>query len=65
MSNSEQAETSIFDNTFKTMLRRDPEITVNFVNEVFGQDYAADEAVELLNGKRENRWGHTFDDSTF
>ena len=46
------ANNTIFDNVFRTMLEKMPELVVPLINEVFGTNYPADIAVEQQRKER-------------
>ena len=49
------ANNTIFDNVFRTMLEKMPELVVPLINEVFGTNYPADIAVEQQRNEHQTR----------
>ena len=57
------ANNTIFDDVFRTMIEKMPELTIPLINEVFGTDYPADIPIIQLrnehqtkNGERDQRF---------
>ena len=51
------ANNTIFDNVFRTMLEKMPELVVPLINEVFGTNYPADIAVEQQRNEHQTKNG--------
>ena len=49
------ANNTIFDNVFRTMLEKMPELVVPLINEVFGTNYPADIAVEQQRNEHQTK----------
>ena len=50
-------QNTIFDNVFRTMLEKMPELVVPLINEVFGTNYPADIAVEQQRNEHQTKNG--------
>ena len=57
------ANNTIFDNVFRTMLEKMPELVVPLINEVFGTNYPADIAVEQQRNEHQTKNGEKITDS--
>lgn len=57
------ANNTIFDNVFRTMLEKMPELAVPLINEVFGTNYPADIAVEQQRNEHQTKNGEKITDS--
>ncbi len=57
------ANNTIFDNVFRTMLEKMPELVVPLINEVFGTNYPADIAVEQQRNEHQTKNGEKTTDS--
>ena len=59
----QMANNTIFDNVFRTMLEKMPELVVPLINEVFGTNYPADIAVEQQRNEHQTKNGEKITDS--
>ena len=59
------ADNTVFDDVFKTLVTKMPQLLIPFVNEVFGRDYPEDARVEQLNDQRMTPGGARITDSVF
>lgn len=57
------ANNTIFDNVFRTMLEKMPELVVPLINEVFGTNYPADIVVEQQRNEHQTKNGEKITDS--
>ena len=57
------ANNTIFDNVFRTMMEKMPELVVPLINEVFGTNYPADIAVEQQRNEHQTKNGEKITDS--
>lgn len=57
------AKLPLYDQAFKLLFRRYPQLVIPLVNEAFGNRYPPDTPVELLNTEHMNTWGATYSDA--
>lgn len=57
------ADNTIFDDVFRTMLEKMPELVIPLINEVFGKNYPADVAVEQQRNEHQAKNGERITDS--
>ena len=57
------ANNSIFDDVFRTMLEKMPELIIPLINEVFGTDYPADIPIEQQRNEHHTKTGEKITDS--
>ena len=57
------ADNTIFDDVFRTMLEKMPELVIPLINEVFGKNYPADVAVEQKRNEHQAKNGERITDS--
>ena len=55
----------LFDNVFRTMVEKTPELIVMLINEVFGTDYRPEESVLQARNEHETKTGEIITDSVF
>lgn len=55
--NTEKNENRVFDDVFRTMLERIPEVMIPLINEVFGTNYAEDETITQLKNEHYTKGG--------
>ena len=57
------ANNTIFDDVFRTMLEKMPELIIPLINEVFGTDYPADIPIEQQRNEHHTKTGEKITDS--
>ena len=57
------ANNTIFDDVFRTMIEKMPELTIPLINEVFGTDYPADIPIIQLRNEHQTKNGERIKDS--
>ena len=58
------ANNTIFDDVFRTMIEKMPELTIPLINEVFGTDYPADIPIIQLRNEHQTKNGERIKDSS-
>ena len=58
------ANNTIFDDVFRTMIEKMPELTIPLINEVFGTTYTADTPIIQLRNEHQTKNGERIKDST-
>ena len=57
------ANNTIFDDVFRTMLEKMPELVIPLINEVFGTNYPADIPIEQQRNEHQTKSGEKITDS--
>lgn len=59
------ANNTIFDDTFRTMLEKMPELIIPVINEIFGTRYSMDTPIGQLRNEHQTKNGERITDSYF